>query len=96
MQTVVALLSPPSTPPAARSELKKLMAQRNVRKSIADGIIQRVLGGGTGGPTSHIAVAHSDGLPSREAAPSRSGAATPATDDVPIVYVGAHLIIDLR
>ncbi|WVQ97020.1 hypothetical protein IAU59_004130 [Kwoniella sp. CBS 9459] len=49
-ETVVALLSPDSTPPAARSELKKLLIARNVRKAIANDIINRVLGGGGPGP----------------------------------------------
>ncbi|WOO85720.1 Protein STU1 [Vanrija pseudolonga] len=47
-ETVVALLSPPTVPAAARSELKKLMLARNVRKSIADVVIARVLGGDSG------------------------------------------------
>lgn len=84
LQTVVALLSPPSTPPAARSELKKLMLQRNVRKSIADGIIQRVLGGTTTSKTSTPDASQAEGTQSRESAP-QSNAATP--EDIPKVYV---------
>lgn len=44
----MALLSPSTVPAAARSELKKLMLARNVRKSIADVVIARVLGGESG------------------------------------------------
>ncbi|WWC88149.1 uncharacterized protein L201_003054 [Kwoniella dendrophila CBS 6074] len=45
-ETVVALLSPASTPAAARSELKKLLLARNVRKTISNDIVARVIGGG--------------------------------------------------
>ena len=44
-QTVVALLSPASTPSAARSELKKLLSARNVRKSIVDDVMNRIFSG---------------------------------------------------
>lgn len=81
-QTVVALLSPPA-PSAARSELKKLMLQRNVRKSISDGILTRILAppaaaSGTTSPTNEGALKDVGGV--------RSGATTPA-EDIPVVYV---------
>lgn len=81
LQTVVALLSPPA-PPAARSELKKLMLARNVRKSISDAILTRVLGAAV--PAS-IAAPEAEGTAPRDAG-LRSGATTPA-EDIPVVYV---------
>jgi len=89
-QTVVALLSPSSTPSAARTELKKLLLARNVRKTIADGIINRIFG-------SNGIPAISD-LPAEETRQERDNVlngseevggrpATPAQDDVDVVYV---------
>ncbi|OCF43209.1 hypothetical protein I317_02916 [Kwoniella heveanensis CBS 569] len=90
-ETVVALLAPASTPPAARSELKKLLLARNVRKTIANDIINRVLGGGGGaGGTEggisgrstpavpNLAVEEQKDAGGAGAAQARSGAATPA------------------
>lgn len=56
------------------------MAAKNVRKSIADAILNRVLGGQQVEPTAVVG-AKDDGPE-----PSRSGP-TPPTDDVEIVYV---------
>lgn len=92
MQTVVELLSPPSTPAAARSELKKLMLARGVRKSIADSIIARVLGGAATAPTSTparegtLAPASSSATSSRHEPPASTGEA------VEIVYVRAETL----
>ncbi|WVQ85520.1 hypothetical protein IAT38_007685 [Cryptococcus sp. DSM 104549] len=87
-ETVIALLSPPSTPPAARSELKKLLLARNVRKTIADNIIARVIGGESSGRSTPAV-----GAETPKDDPIRSGAATPAlsaaSDDVEIVYIAS-------
>ncbi|ODO07599.1 hypothetical protein L198_01180 [Cryptococcus wingfieldii CBS 7118] len=87
-ETVVALLAPPTTPPAARSELKKLIVAKNVRKNIADNIIARILGGevtsGRSTPAAKSEVLKDDAV--------RSGAGTPASaqgDDVDIVYIAS-------
>jgi hypothetical protein len=82
-QTVVALLSPPA-PSAARSELKKLMMQRNVRKSISDGILTRILAPVTA--TSGASTPAPDAEPKESGSGFRSGATTPA-EDIPVVYV---------
>lgn len=42
VQTVVALVAPSSTPAAAKSEIKKLLQARNIRRTIAEGIISRI------------------------------------------------------
>ena len=93
-QTVVALLAPASTPPAARSELKKLLLARNVRKTIADNIISRVLGGGRGAKETTAPTAATEVPPMLEemngSANGRSGAATPAQDEVDVVYVSSR------
>lgn len=92
-KTVVELLSPPSTPPAARSEFKRLLVARNVRKTIADDIITRILSG-EGSDRSTPAVMNSE-LGKEEGA-SRSGAAAPAlsqADDVDIVYVSLFPVL---
>ncbi|EIW72825.1 hypothetical protein TREMEDRAFT_42004 [Tremella mesenterica DSM 1558] len=86
-ETVVALLSPANTPAAARAELKKLMQARNVRKTIADGIISRIFSNGAA-----VAIIAADiPLPADDAPVStlgtRSGAVTPAHDEVEVVYV---------
>jgi CLIP-associating protein 1/2 len=94
-QTVIALLSPPSTPAAAKSELKKLLLTKNVRKTIADGILTRVLGGSTGASTPAIEVpANGESVSGSHEA--RSGAATPAVpgDDVEVVYVASGRDLD--
>jgi len=86
---VIALLSPVSTPPAARSELKKLLLARNVRKTIADGIIGRIFSiSGTAATSTNGAdttSAEVDGA--NKDAGRRSSAATPALEDVDVVYV---------
>ncbi|WWC96688.1 hypothetical protein V866_003560 [Kwoniella sp. B9012] len=104
-ETVVALLSPSSTPPAARSELKKLLLARNVRKTISNDIIARVLGGGGGGGGGGVESGRStpanllsSGITTpRDEVPVnvRSGAATPAlsgggaSDDIQVVYIAS-------
>ncbi|WVW80419.1 hypothetical protein I302_102400 [Kwoniella bestiolae CBS 10118] len=101
-ETVVALLSPASTPPAARSELKKLLLARNVRKTISNDIIARVLGGGGGSGAesgrSTPANVLSSGIDTQReevAVNGRSGTATPALsvggagDEVEIVYIAS-------
>nr|XP_018264986.1 uncharacterized protein I303_03168 [Kwoniella dejecticola CBS 10117]OBR87144.1 hypothetical protein I303_03168 [Kwoniella dejecticola CBS 10117] len=98
-ETVVALLSPSSTPAAARSELKKLLLARNVRKTISNDIIARVLGGGgeSGRSTpSIVPTSITAEHPTQEAnINGRSGAATPAisgdgsSDDIEIVYMAS-------
>lgn len=55
------------------------MVARNVRKSIADAIINRVLGGGSGGQATAI-------IRDDKSEQSRSGLATPA-DEIEVVYV---------
>ncbi|WVQ71295.1 hypothetical protein IAR50_000822 [Cryptococcus sp. DSM 104548] len=87
-ETVVALLAPPTTPPAARSELKKLLVAKNVRKTIADNIIARILGGEVASGRSTPA-AESEVLKDEA---GRSGAGTPALAreyDVEIVYIAS-------
>ncbi|WVO13086.1 hypothetical protein L204_100696 [Cryptococcus depauperatus] len=92
-ETVIAILSPPSTPPAARSELKKLLIARSVRKTIADNIISRIFNAeNSEGLTP--AASNSDRLGAGTASvnESRSGTATPAlsqADDVEIVYIAS-------
>ncbi|ORY28597.1 clasp N terminal-domain-containing protein [Naematelia encephala] len=85
-ETVVALLSPASTPPAARSELKKLLSQQNVRKTIADGIIARVFGGGSA-PQRSATPADETTPASLEDVPVLNSAATLAADEVDVVYI---------
>lgn len=82
-QTAVALLSPPSTPPAARAEFKKLLIAHNVRKSIADGILARVLGGVSAPPTPAV------GRQVRPESAESARVPTPASEDVDIVYVSS-------
>ncbi|KAK4684711.1 hypothetical protein P7C73_g5453, partial [Tremellales sp. Uapishka_1] len=84
-ETTVALLSPSSTPPAARAELKKLMLTRGVRKTISDNIIARVLGGGLAAQTP-AAETPLEGSQNGETS-IRSGTATPLPDEVEVVYV---------
>jgi hypothetical protein len=62
-----------------------LLQARQIRASIADNIITRVFAASTAStPASEVPPSLDDpGLP------SRSGAATPAGDEVPIVYVSA-------
>lgn len=81
LQTAVALLSPPSTPAAARAEFKKLLIAHNVRKSIADGILARVLGGVSAPPTPSV------GQQVRPESSESTRVSTPANEDVEIVYV---------
>lgn len=85
-------MSPSSTPPQARTELKKLLAARGVRKTISENIISRVLGGGGSAVStaSDVAVA-----PPEETLAARSGATTPATDEIEIVYVRRLLVGDV-
>ncbi|KJE04556.1 protein STU1 [Cryptococcus gattii NT-10] len=88
-ETVVELLSPPSTPSAARSDFKRLLVARNVRKTIADDIITRIL---SGEPADRSAPAIVNSEAGKEEGASRPGAATPAlsqTDDVDIVYIAS-------
>jgi CLIP-associating protein 1/2 len=89
-ETVVALLSPPSTPPAARTEFKKLMLARNVRKSIADGILARVLGGASVPSTPAAARQAPTGSSESTRAP------TPANEDVEVVYIAGARDLDLE
>lgn len=50
-QSVVELFTGPGVTDAARADLKNAMAKKNVRKTIVDGVLQRVLaGGGTASP----------------------------------------------
>ncbi|WWD18182.1 hypothetical protein CI109_102631 [Kwoniella shandongensis] len=96
-ETVVALLSPSSTPPAARSELKKLLVARNVRKTIADNIITRVLGGGASSGTasgrSTPGLLPNSGTETPAEDVAKSGAVTPALtaggDEIEIVYIAS-------
>lgn len=85
----MALLSPASTPPAARSELKKLLLARNVRKTIADVIISRIFAGnGNATPhTSAVEAITSAEEGANEKVGTRSSAATPAEEGVDVVYV---------
>ena len=89
-QTVVALLSPTTTPPAARSEIKKLLLARNVRKTIADGIISRIFAGnGTlSGATisNEVPPGGENENGTNAVADIRSGASTQAQEEVDIVY----------
>lgn len=93
LKTVVELLSPPSTPSAARSDFKRLLVARNVRKTIADDIITRIL---SGEPADRSAPAIVNSEAGKEEGASRPGAATPAlsqTDDVDIVYVSSFSVL---
>ncbi|WRT65948.1 uncharacterized protein IL334_002899 [Kwoniella shivajii] len=90
-ETVVALLSPSSTPPAARSELKKLLIARNVRKTISTDIITRVFGGaGVESGRSTPAIPSGAETPKEETI-STAPAVTVGngTDDVEIVYIAS-------
>ena len=86
----MALLAPASTPAAARVEFKKLLGAKNVRKGIADSIMSRIFnttsGRSTPAPDAH---AGDDGS-SAGGGGLRSGAVTPAGDDVAIVHVRFH------
>ena len=97
-QTVVALLSPAATPPAARSELKKLLLARNVRKTIADGIISRVFGGNgiLAGPTISNEVLLGDEDGTSALVDFRSGVPIPAQEDVDIVYASGLLFANKK
>lgn len=77
-------MSPAGTPPAAKQEVKKLLLAKGVRKTIADGILARILGSGTAVSAAEVPLP-ADETPS--AVGSRSGAATPAMDDVDVVLV---------
>lgn len=84
----MALLAPASTPSAAKTELKKLLQTRNVRKTIADGILARVLSSGpTTTATEVTPEAAATGDETSNGGVSRSGAATPAGDEIDIVRV---------
>jgi CLIP-associating protein 1/2 len=48
-QSVVELFTGPGVSDAARADLKKEMTKKNVRKQIAETVLQRVLSGSTGG-----------------------------------------------
>ncbi|TXT04549.1 uncharacterized protein COLE_07368 [Cutaneotrichosporon oleaginosum] len=88
-EAVVALLSPPTTPPAARTEFKKLLLARNVRKSIADAILTRILGG---------ASVPSTPMPQQASAETSdtTRAPTPASEDVEVVYVAGARDLELE
>lgn len=83
------MLSPADVPAAARTELKKLLAARNVRKSIAEPMLARILGGAMPNPADFP-------LPPDEAmlAPAKPSVAGPA-DDVPVVYVRPADLLDV-
>ncbi|KAL7423564.1 suppressor of tub2 mutation [Cryptotrichosporon argae] len=83
-ESLVALLSPESTPPAARSQLKKLMQDFNVRKSIQDPIISRVFAGPSG--------LSGSGLLSTTASGAPSGASTPLAEGAPDEVFGGGLV----
>lgn len=79
------MLSPHSTPPAARSELKKLLAARNVRKTIADPIMHRIFSGPVQpASTTSDTAATTNGDGDGE---SGMGAATPVGDEIAVVHV---------
>lgn len=82
----MALLSPSSTPAAARSELKKAMLAKGVRKTISENIIMRVLGGGA---TRALSGATEAAVAFENTGDVRSRAATPAGDEVEVVYVSS-------
>ncbi|BEJ18190.1 hypothetical protein CspHIS471_0704670 [Cutaneotrichosporon sp. HIS471] len=89
-ETVVALLSPSTTPPAARTEFKKLMFARNVRKSIADGILARVLGGPSVSPIPSAVRQAPAGSSESTRAP------TPANEDIDVVYIAGARDLELE
>jgi CLIP-associating protein 1/2 len=84
----VALLSPSGTPAGAKAEVKKLLQARNIRASIADNIITRIFNANSvvNTPASELPPSLDENA---AIAGARSGAATPANDEVPIVYVSA-------
>nr|XP_019007659.1 uncharacterized protein I206_07674 [Kwoniella pini CBS 10737]OCF46440.1 hypothetical protein I206_07674 [Kwoniella pini CBS 10737] len=99
-ETVVALLSPSSTPAAARSEMKKLLLARNVRKTISNDIIARVIGGensvesGRSTPALASSSIMSEQPAEEVKSDGRSGTATPVVsgennDDIEIVYIAS-------
>lgn len=47
-QSIIELFSGPSVTDAARADLKKEMTKKNVRKTIVDGVLSKLLGGGNG------------------------------------------------
>lgn len=89
----MALCSPSSTPAGARTELKKLLQARQVRASIADDIIRRVFSATPAAPTpvSELPSTLDEGTSSG----GRSGAVTPANDQVPVVYVSCEGLITI-
>jgi hypothetical protein len=92
-QTIVSLLSAPSTPAGAKAEVKKLLQARNIRASIADSIITRIFNASAAAtPISEVPPVLDDST----VGGTRSGAATPAGDEVPIVYVSSVRNIQSR
>jgi CLIP-associating protein 1/2 len=87
---LVALLSPATTPAGAKSELKKLLQARQIRASITDNIITRVFASATS--TTNTPASEVPPSLDEPGLASRSGAATPAGDEVSIVYVGPHAV----
>lgn len=78
------MLSPASTPPAARSELKKLLAARNVRKTIADPIMNRIFSGPVQ-PTPRVGEETSTG--EEAAAAEQKSGGTPVGEEIAVVHV---------
>lgn len=90
------MLSPSSTPAAARTELKKLLQARNVRKTIADGIMVRIFAGESAAPSGRNTPASGSGLEEGiggiTLGPSAtSGVVTPVNEEIEIVYVSSIL-----
>lgn len=88
-QSLVLLLSPHSTPPAARSELKKLLAARNVRKTIADPIMNRIFSGPVQPPSTSVEDTPAD---SANVAESGVGSATPVGEEIAVVHVRPSIL----
>lgn len=76
------MLLPVDVPAAARTELKKLLIARNVRKSIAEPMLARILGAGVSNPA-EIPLPPDDSQLAAVAKPVAAG----QSDDIPVVYV---------
>lgn len=90
----MALLLPPGTPAAAKQEVKKLLHAKGVRKTIADGILARILDSAPA--PAAVAMAAEIPLPGDEIVSnggSRSGAVTPATEDIDVVLVSFGMVV---
>ncbi|ORX34125.1 clasp N terminal-domain-containing protein [Kockovaella imperatae] len=91
-ETLVGILAPASTPPAAKSEVKKLLSAKGTRKTIADGILARIFA------TPGVAASSAPDLAGDDASSAggggRSRAPTPLGDEVAVVHIASAKDMD--